>query len=148
ETDLEWRGVNKFMGKGSGKRMQVHNRARRFRAKWGVEDVMLNLGRRSNNDHLVFEKRAVVEIEVPDLVIQDFPQFLWLVGVRRTESQHVRSEIVRNIFWMPELLQSARTQCFKFRFACDWCLKSQLPFCDGITNRSDLLIELVQKENN
>ena len=95
------------MRHGSGKRMQMQNRARRFRTKWGIKDVMLNLGRHSNNDHLVPENRTVVEIEVPHLVIQDFPQFLWLVGVQIAESQHVRSQIVRNVLRVPQLLQSA-----------------------------------------
>ena len=72
--------------------------------------IVLDLRRWTNDDDLVFERRAVVVIRVPDFIVENLPKRLRLVGIRRAESDQMRLQIFGQVFQTPDFFEGPTTQ--------------------------------------
>src|SRR6059036_2953945 len=66
-------------------------------ARWRIDNVMLNLCRRSNHHDLVLKKGAIGIVGMPKFWIENFVQRTRLEGIERRKANHMATKIIRHV---------------------------------------------------
>src|SRR6202171_1883137 len=91
-------------------RVQMQGRPLCLWTKQGIENVVHNLRRRSDNDDLVLQEGAVFVHDMPFFIGKNFPEFSWLICIERAEAKHMRLQVTRHVGSMSQFFQSPRRQ--------------------------------------
>jgi hypothetical protein len=96
------------MAEGRSHRLEVNGSARCIGAHWRIDHVVPHLRRRPDHYDLVFKKRAIGIIRMPELGIEYFIQRARLERVRRGETDHVAAKIIRHLIGVTDFRERAR----------------------------------------
>src|SRR5207237_6098775 len=90
----------------------MKRRARRHWAHWRIDNVMLDLCRRSHHHDLVLKKRAIGIVRMPKFWIENFVKRARLVRVERAKTNHMTAKIMWHIVPVTDFRQSTPgTRC-------------------------------------
>src|SRR5437868_3814844 len=77
---------------------------------WSRNEIVLDLRRRTNDYDLVFEKRAVVIIGVPEFIVKNLPERFRLVGVRRAKPDKMGLQVAWQVLRPTQFFEGASTE--------------------------------------
>lgn len=98
------------MAHGRSHRLEMKGRPECIGAHWRIDYVVPHLRRRPDQYDLVFKKRAISIIRMPELGIEYLVQWERRERVRRGETHHVAAKIVRHIIGVTDFRESTRRE--------------------------------------
>ena len=124
----------------------MKRRARCCWAHWRIDNVMLNLCRRSHHHDLVLKKGAIGIVGMPKLWIENFVERTRLEGIERRKANHMATKIIRHIATLTDLAESTRGQRFINFFARVWWQAGELAIRHAISHSADFSVDRVRPE--
>src|SRR5437773_3917548 len=115
-------------------------------AHWRIDNVMLNLCRRSNPHDLVLKKGAIGIVGMPKFRIENFVERAWLEGIERRKANHMATKIIRHVAPVTDLRQSTRGQRFIDFFARVRWQAGELAICHAISCSADFAVDGILPE--
>src|SRR5437773_1900420 len=115
-------------------------------AHWRIDNVMLNLCRRSNPHDLVLKKGAIGIVGMPKFWIENFVQRARLEGIERRKANHMAAKIIRHVAPVTDLRESTRGQRFINFFARVRWQAGELAIRQAISHRADFPVDGIGPE--
>src|SRR5439155_19607592 len=124
----------------------MKRRARCCWAHWRIDNVMLNLCRRSHHHDLVLKKGAIGIVGMPELWIENFVQRVRLEGIERRKANHMATKIIRHVAPVTHLRDSTRGPRFINFLARVWWQAGELAIRHAISHSADFSVDGIRPE--